>query len=131
MTQVTPMVTRMQLYAMVGLVVVAAAALAPQHPAVPLLCFLYLFMGMYFLSTVYRINRMIVTWEMGPRKESKPPTVPTYACGICMLSGSTVLALLALHWQKPKWIGVLLVLGALGFAAWDTHAVERVQDALV
>lgn len=132
LAHVTPMVTRMQLYAMTGFVVVAAAALSPQHPALPLLCFLYLFMGMYFLSNVYRINRMIVTLEMGPQKQGQlPPAVPTYACGISMLGGSTALALLALYWQNPKWICVLLVLVVLGFAAWDTHAVERVQDALV
>lgn len=132
LSSVTPLVTKMQLYATVGVVAVAAVALAPHHPAVPLLCFLYLFMGMYFLSNLYQINRMVVALEsMGQSAANpQPVVVPRYKLGLGVLGGSAAAALLALYGKKPHWPAVLLVVVSLGFAAWDTHATERVQDVL-
>jgi hypothetical protein len=131
LSHVTPMVTKMQLYLTVGVAVVAALALAPDHPALPLLCHLYLFMGMYFLSNLYQVNRLLTTWAL--LNQEARPQLPSFTAGIGVLGGGVALVLVALHgtkdWKKAlTW--PLLMLGAMGFAAWDTHANERVKDTL-
>ena len=123
MSAVSPVVAKMQLYVYAGLVAVASLALVPSH-ALPLLCYLYLFMGLYFLSNLYKVNRTLSAWA---RREQEDPRLPTYVCGTAFLGGSLLLTLIALS-RREWWVGFPVV-AAMAFGCWDTHMVERLQDA--
>lgn len=126
LVEVTPVVARMQLYALFGLVVALMLALMPNFP--PLVGYLYFFMGLYFLGNLYKINRLIAAWA---RLDDEPPEIPSYLYGFSFLGGTLVVALLAVHAKNLQWSTPLLVLTAMGFAMWDTHAVEKLNDAAV
>ena len=130
LVEVTPVVARLQLYALFGPVVALLLVLMPNCP--PLVGYLYLFMGLYFLGNLYKINRLLAAWA---QLDNERPEVPPYAQGFGVLAAAVGLALIILLWQtKLAWpqAGIsLLVLAAMGFAVWDTHAVEKLNDDVV
>lgn len=132
LVEVTPVVARMQLYALFGPVVALLLVLMPNCP--PLVAYLYFFMGLYFLGNLYKINRLLAAWS---RLDDEPPEVPLYQYGFGGLAGALGVALVIMLVQTAKdavWpqAGIsLLVLAAMGFAMWDTHAVEKLNDAVV
>ena len=129
MTWVTPLVARMQLYMLLGFVLTALLAVAPAR-SFSMLCVVYLFMGIYFLNDMYRLNRVARVMQFLGDEDGGPAT-PRFVPGASVLGGVVLLTLLALRrpGEKSNWLLLAVVLGAMSFAVWDTHAIEHLNDA--